>query len=235
MLHKLVSSVTVMKITLIFFALLSLVAASAASEPQPKPQIIEKLHEYGIKNVTDFTDFLTRVKRAVKGGKVGDFFRAFTVAYEEVYGRPRQTASLGTIEDMPTEILQGAKSYRPDVGNPLLKDQGRAGRARHRLMGRSKFAVQYKRRVQMSVRGVKYKEGLRKDDVPGCGPPICTIIDMRIKTFKSICHFVEYMNEKGLYRQVFEIQKGSCETASKNLMVIDRELVLLSLKFIFEI
>ena len=135
MLHKLVSSVTVMKITLIFFALLSLVAAS--EQPLPKPEIIEKLHEYGIRNVTDFTDFLTRVKRAVNAGKVGDFFRAFTVAYEEVYGRPRQMASLGTIEDMPTEILQGAKSYRPDVGNPLLKDLNRAKHRAIASMGRN--------------------------------------------------------------------------------------------------
>ena len=218
MLYRLVSSVSVMKVTLILFAFLAPFGQSHASEDQ-KPSIIERLHDYGIHNASDFTDFLTRVKRA--SPKSGDFFRVFTVAYEQVYGRPRKMASIGTIDDMPTEILRGARSYRPKVGNPLLKNFDHIRQKfRTQSQSRGKFLNEYKKNVKRSIRGVRYREGLRKQDKPGCGPPICTIIDMRIKTFKSFCHLVEYANDHGLFRRVFEVQKGSCETASKISLVI---------------
>ena len=106
MLYRLVSSVSfVMKVTLILFVFLASIQSGKSAENQQS--IIDRLHEYGIHNASDFADFLTRVKRATKN-KSGDFFRVFTVAYERVYGRPRKMASLGTIDDMPTEILQGA-------------------------------------------------------------------------------------------------------------------------------
>ena len=63
--------------------------------------------------------------------------------------------------------------------------------------------------------GPRHRQNLRKNDPPGCGPPICTIIDRKVKTFLSMCHFVEYMNLHGRYRTLFEVQKGSCEESSK--------------------
>ena len=216
MLYRLVSSVSVMKVTLVLFALL----ASSFSQVLEEQSIIDRLHDYGIHNASDFADFLTRVKRATssEGGvsKSGDFFRVFTLAYKRVYGRARKMASLGTIDDMPTEILKGARSYRPNIGDPALEDLTGATKRLRSQRGSSRWATEYKKAVKKSIRGVRYKEGQRKEDVAGCGPPICTIIDMRIKTFKSFCHLVEYANDEGLHRRIFEIQKGSCETASKN-------------------
>ena len=217
MLYRLVSSVSVMKVTLVLFALL----ASSFSQVLEEQSILDRLHDYGIHNASDFADFLTRVKRATssEGGvsKSGDFFRVFTLAYKRVYGRARKMASLGTIDDMPTEILDGARSYRPNIGDPALEGLKQASqRLRSQSTSRGKWADLYKKNVKRSIRGVRYKEGQREGDVAGCGPPICTIIDMRIKTFKSFCHLVEYANDEGLHRRIFEIQKGSCETASKN-------------------
>ena len=63
--------------------------------------------------------------------------------------------------------------------------------------------------------GPPYKERLRKQDKPGCGTPVCSIIDRKVKTFMSMCHFVEYLMQNGRYRTIFEVQKGSCEEASK--------------------
>ena len=213
MLYRLVSSVSVMKVTLVLFALFSF----SQAQPEQDQSILDRLHDYGIHNASDFADFLTRVKRATssEGGvsKSGDFFRVFTLAYKRVYGRARKMASLGTIDDMPTEILNGARSYRPNIGDPALEG---LQKARTRMLKRGRWADEYNRNVKRSIRGVRYKEGQREEDVAGCGPPICTIIDMRIKTFKSFCHLVEYANDEGLHRRIFEIQKGSCETASKN-------------------
>ena len=47
-------------------------------------------------------------------------------AYSDIYGRPRREASLGTINDLPTEILEGAKAYTPEVENPLINNQEKA-------------------------------------------------------------------------------------------------------------
>ncbi len=66
-----------------------------------------------------------------------NFFRALGIAYKDVYGQVRQSASLGTMDDLPTEILEGASHYRPQVENPLLKD---ADKARRRSGGNGRMA-----------------------------------------------------------------------------------------------
>ena len=106
---------------------------------------------------------------------------------------------------MPTEILEGAKSFRPEIDNPLLtrdrKFRGISGR--------------YLQAVKKQPPNPPHRHNLRRKDKPGCGPPICTIIDMRVKTFKSMCHMVEYLIDNGRYRTIFDVQKGSCEESSK--------------------
>ena len=67
-------------------------------------------------------DSASRVKRAAST-KFGNFFRVLGNAYSDIYGRPRRKASLGTINDLPTEILEGAQGYTPTVENPLLFNQ----------------------------------------------------------------------------------------------------------------
>ena len=54
-----------------------------------------------------------------------------------------------------------------------------------------------------------------KEDPPGCGFPVCAMIDMKPKRFKSLCRLVEYMKEKNMFRRVLHIQKGDCADASK--------------------
>ena len=54
-----------------------------------------------------------------------------------------------------------------------------------------------------------------QDDPPGCGFPICTIIDAKPKRFRSVCELARYMKEKGLYQRVLHFQKGDCADASE--------------------
>ena len=50
---------------------------------------------------------------------------------------------------------------------------------------------------------------------PGCGFPVCAMIDMKPKRFKSICRLIEYMNKENMVRRVLHIQKGDCADASE--------------------
>ena len=137
--------------------------------------------------------------------------------------KPMKAISFLLTSNLPSkaDTVHGlGEFYQAFQEDPALKDltmRRVRSQKNKRGPGRGRAANDYASKVKRSIRGVRYKEGLRKQDVAGCGPPICTIIDMRIKTFKSFCHLVEYANDQGLHRRIFEIQKGSCETASKNL------------------
>ena len=65
-------------------------------------------------------NFNFRVKRAANRKNVNQFFRAMGNAFEDVYHRPRRQASLGTVDDLPTEIREGGKRFKPRIDNPLL-------------------------------------------------------------------------------------------------------------------
>ena len=114
----------------------------------------------------------------------------------------------GKEDDLPTEILEGALSFKPDIFNPLLQK----GRFKGDSRGKKRS---YLSNLKKEPPSLPYRHNLRKEDKPGCGPPICSIIDMRVKTFKSMCHMVEYLIQNGRYRTIFDVQKGSCEEASK--------------------
>lgn len=161
--------------------------------------------------------------RTKREAKIGNFFRILGNAYRAIYGTPRKTGSLGDLDDLPTEIREGAASYTPMVENPLIRQMDADARRREEArrsgaIGRKKYKS-YKASVKIQPKGYRYKENIRKQDVPGCGVPLCTIIDMRIKSFKSMCDLVEWMTENGKYRTVLEIQKGSCENASKSVFI----------------
>ena len=113
----------------------------------------------------------------------------------------------GEEDDLPTDILQGAHSWHPAIDNPLLV-------SRNEYPGRADKG-KYKRDMLKEPPSPPHKHNLRPKDKPGCGPPICSIIDMRIKTFKSMCHMVEYLVDNGRFRTIFDVQKGSCEESSK--------------------
>ena len=61
----------------------------------------------------------------------------------------------------------------------------------------------------------KHTEQLDDGEPKGCGFPVCAVVDMRTKRFKSMCAFVAWMREEGRVRQVIEVQKGGCEDASE--------------------
>merc|ERR1711962_83840 len=48
---------------------------------------------------------------------------------------------------------------------------------------------------------------------PGCGNPICVLIDARPERFKSMCDFIHYIDDNKLRYRMFHIQKGDCYTA----------------------
>ena len=166
-----------------------------------------------------------RVKRAANSKNVNQLFRALSNAFEQIKGRPRHQAWLGTANDFPTEIQEGGMmEFNLKIANPLLKkadlvmQQYRSDKSSWRNSRSMKFGIYpYDKLVQKQPSGYRYKEGLRRKDAPGCGVPLCTIVDMRIKSFKSMCHLTEWMTQHAKYQQVFEIQKGSCENASKYL------------------
>ena len=165
-----------------------------------------------------------RVKRAANSKNVNQLFRALSNAFEQIKGRPRHQAWLGTANDFPTDIQEGGMmEFNLKIANPLLKKadlvirQYRSMKKRYDETRNIKLYPPYDKLVQKQPTGYRYKEGLRHKDAPGCGAPLCTIVDMRIKSFKSMCHLTEWMTQHAKYQQVFEIQKGSCENASKYL------------------
>ena len=109
-------------------------------------------------------NFNFRVKRAATNKIVNQFFRALGNAFEKIHGRPRHQASLGTINDLPTEIKDGKTKFKPKIQNPLLLSANKA-LYRSKKEGRSKNS--YTARVKKQPSGYRFKEGLRKKDAPG--------------------------------------------------------------------
>ena len=137
------------------------------------------------------------------------FFEALSLAFSKIYGQPRTEASLGTINDLPMELKEGAEKYTPNIENPLLLDQNNVERKDRSMQGRKKSS--YRKRVQQVPNGFSFRDHKKK---LGCGVPVCTIIDMKVKSFRSLCDLAAYMNENGMHRRVMEVQKGSCENSS---------------------
>ena len=116
-------------------------------------------------------NFNFRVKRAATNKSVNQFFRALGNAFEKIHGRPRHQASLGTINDLPTEIKQGKSKFKPKVQNPLLSKAPLALRKNRKMLstrsGRSNKEHPYTTKVKKEPNGYRFKEGLRKKDAPG--------------------------------------------------------------------
>ena len=110
-------------------------------------------------------NFNFRVKRAANNKIVNQFFRALGNAFERIHGRPRHQASLGTINDLPTEIKEGKTKFKPKITNPLLTEANKA-LYRSKKEGRGQ-GNPYTARVKKQPSGYRYKEGLRKKDAPG--------------------------------------------------------------------
>ena len=164
----------------------------------------------------------TRVKRAANHKNVNQLFQALSNAFEQIMGRPRHQASLGTANDLPTKIQGGGTKFKPRITNRFIEKADLAIKGYRSMKSKSMRGgywggkeERYNKLVRKQPSGYRYKERLRHRDAPGCGVPLCTIVDMRIKSFKSICHLTEWMTQNAKYQQFFEIQKGSCENASK--------------------
>ena len=109
---------------------------------------------------------------------MSNFYRILNQAFVVVYGRERKAASLGTADDMPTDIKEGADSYKPELQNPLL-EKADAARLRHlktinlqhrssfQGRSRSKKCRSYVCRTRKQPKAIPFKEGLRKQDAPG--------------------------------------------------------------------
>ena len=111
-------------------------------------------------------NFNFRVKRAANLKiAVAQFFRALGNAFEKIHGRPRHQASLGTINDLPTEIKEGKTKFKPKIQNPLLTQANKA-LFRSKKQGRG-LNNPYTTRVKKQPSGYRFKEGLRKKDAPG--------------------------------------------------------------------
>ena len=124
---------------------------------------IQKMFPFLNRNKENFN---FRVKRAANLKSVmNQFFRALGNAFEKIHGRPRHQASLGTINDLPTEIKEGKTKFKPKIQNPLLTQASKA-LYRSEKVGRGK-GNPYTKRVKKQPRGHRYKEGLRKKDAPG--------------------------------------------------------------------
>ena len=112
-------------------------------------------------------NFNFRVKRAANLNSINQFFRALGNAFEKIHGRPRQHASLGTFNDLPTEIKAGGTKFKPKIQNSLL-DQAEKARFRSKKDGPARGVDNpYTTRVKKQPSGHRYKEGLRKKDAPG--------------------------------------------------------------------
>ena len=108
---------------------------------------------------------------------MSNFYRILNQAFVVVYGRERKAASLGTADDMPTDIKEGADSYKPELENPLL-EKAKAAKWRHdktinqqhrsSFQGRSRSKCRgYACTTRKQPKAIPFKEGLRKQDAPG--------------------------------------------------------------------
>ena len=59
--------------------------------------------------------------RTKRDAKTANFYRFLSKSFTNIYGKPRQEASLGDFDDLPTEILEGAEGYKPQGMFILLK------------------------------------------------------------------------------------------------------------------
>ena len=119
-------------------------------------------------------NFNFRVKRAANLNSINQFFRALGNAFEKIHGRPRHHASLGTANDLPTEIKAGGTKFKPKITNPLLTQAKKAIFRNDKYLGENKVTSgnsnrehPYTTKVKKQPSGYRYKEGLRKKDAPG--------------------------------------------------------------------
>ena len=124
----------------------------------------------------------TRVKRAANHKYVNKLFQALSNAFEQIMGRPRHQASLGTANDLPTKIQGGGTKFKPRIANRLLEKADLAIKGYRSMKSKSMrggnwpgWEGKYKKLVRKQPSGYRYKEGLRRKDAPGCGVPLCTI------------------------------------------------------------
>ena len=145
-------------------------------------------------------NFNFRVKRAANNKIVNQFFRALGNAFEKIHGRPRHQASLGTINDLPTEIKEGKTKFKPKITNPLLTKANVAIKKTRTMIarrGRSNKEHPYTLKVKKQPSGYRYKEGLRKKDAPGLVLFIFLLLKVRElqnEYMKSHCQKYERKN-----------------------------------------
>ena len=136
--------------------------------------LIAQLFSPSIDDTLTLGDIISRVKRSPKF--IPNLFRILSKAFAKVYGRERKPASLGSADDMPTEVREGAKTYTPKIDNPLLRNQNKIFRnhknkpgVRQRMAGRMRKGRcnSYDCKTQKEPKGDPHKEGLRPEDKPG--------------------------------------------------------------------
>ena len=138
--------------------------------------LIAQLFSPSIDDTLSLGDIISRVKRSPN--YIPNLFRILSKAFAKVYGRERRPASLGTIKDFPTELTEGADTYKPKVKNPLLVSENdnakwnthKGNNKKYRnARGRSppNSCRSYNSCTLKKPKGDKHKEGLRPQDGPG--------------------------------------------------------------------
>ena len=171
--------------SLVFFILIAIFSVKA----QFKSQSIDE-------DTISLGGIAARVKRAANYNErkynkyVNQLFQALSNAFEQIMGRPRHQASLGTANDLPTEIKAGGTKFKPKITNPLLTKAKEAIFKTRTLLSSTKKnkkrgrtfneGVSYTKKVKKQPSGYRYKEGLRKKDAPG--------LVLFIFCYKGICY-----------------------------------------------
>ena len=143
--------------------------------------LIAQLFSPSIDDTLSLGDIISRVKRSPT--LIPNLYRKLSKGFAKIYGRERKPASLGTANDMPTDISKGvADTYKPTVDNPLMlteydskrwnanKNKTERNFKSHRgPIGRKRGCSKgtYKCITELEPRGDRHKEGLRPEDGPG--------------------------------------------------------------------
>jgi len=111
-----------------------------------------------------------------------------------------------TLEEIPQEYMEvlGKPSFDGKVNKAILTDMTEEER---------KYAEYSNKQLNEFVDEHAWSHQPHKKDPPGCGNPICVLIDARPERFKSMCQFVHYLEDNNLHRRMFHIQKGDCLNA----------------------
>jgi len=129
-----------------------------------------------------------------------------------------------TLEEMPEEYVKVFGNVNYDSGRKNKDDDAFLQDVTDE---ERKYAMYDNEKLNQFVDEHAWPHRPYEKDPPGCGNPICTLMDARPERFRSLNQFVSKLHDYDMRYRMFHVQKGDClnaiEGKSKNWAWGDRE------------